>query len=256
MPLSLLTNLKLLEFKVTMTDLKLSSVPLSTVETAQLLLKPTVALAIPAHAHLRKSIANTMLLMLLEKLSRKPPRISKEKLRREKTKRKPKLESRRLKRKPRNLRPSKNPLMKPRRSNTPSKKPSTNKKKFMPRKNKIKLSRKLESKPKKKSPKFLTIPTKLSNLKLLPMLLIKLLVKSKREPKNLRKMPPPLKLPPTKPLLTLKPPVIRLPILPKLPEKRPRKLPRVLKLKLMELKRKPRRPRIKPLISVPHQRNE
>jgi hypothetical protein len=126
----------------------------------------------------------------------------------------------------------------------------------MPRKSKIRLSRKLENKPKKKSPKLLTIPIKLSNLKLLPMLLIKLPVKSKREPINPRKMPPPLKPPPTKPPLTLKPPVIRLPILPKLPVKRPRKPPRVLKRKLTELKRKLRTPRIKPLISVPHQRNE
>ena len=251
----MLTKLKLLEFKVTMTDLKLFSVPLSTVETAQLLLKPTVALAIPAHAHLRKSIADTMLLMLLEKLSRKPPRISKEKLRRERTKRKPKLESRRLKRKPRDLKPSKNPLMRPRKSSTPSRKPSTNKRRSTPRKSKIKLSRKPEIKPKKKLLKLLTILIKLSKLKPSEMLLIKPPLKSKKEPINPRKMPPPPKLLLIRPPLMPRPLEIRLLIPPKPPEIRPMPLPNLLKRKPMVPRRKPKKLKTKPPPTlVPHQK--
>jgi hypothetical protein len=237
-----------------MTDLKPSSELSSPVETVKKLNHH--ANATSAHVHLlRKSIADTMLLMLLEKLSREPPRISKEKLRREKTKRKPKLESRRLNKKPKNQRKSKSKLMRPRRSNMPLRKPSTNKRKSTPRKSKIKLSRKLENLPKKKLPKLLTILIKPSKLKPSQMLLIKPPPKSKKEPINPRRMPPP-----PKPLL------IRLPLTPRLPETKspiplkpletkPTPLPNLLKRKPTVLKRKPRVPKIKLLpISVPHQK--
>ena len=241
MPLSLLTKLKLLEFKVTMMDLKLFLVLLSMEEIAQLLHKPTVAHAIPAHANLRKSIADTMLLMLLEKLSRKLPRISKEKLRRERTKRKPKLESRRLKRKPKDLKLNKNPLMRPRKSSTPSRKPSANKRRSTPRKSKIKLSRKLENKPKKKFLKLLTILTKLSKLKPSEMPLIKPPLKSKKVPKNPRRMPPPPKLLLIRPPLMPRPLEIRSLIPLKPPVKKPMPLPNLLKKKLMVPRRKPKK---------------
>jgi len=247
---------KLSKFKDPMMDLKLSSVLSSPVEMVR---NPLHADATSAHVvrlQLRNTV-DTMPLMPLEKLSRRPPRISKEKLRRERTKRKPKLELRRLNKKPKNLRRSKSKLMRPRRSNMPLRKPSTNRRKFTPRKSKIKLSRKLENKLKKKLPKFLRIQTNLSKLKLLEMLLIKPLPKSKKELINLRKMPPPLK-----PLLIRLPLMprlleIRLPIPPKPPETRPMPLPNLLKRKPTVPRRRLRMPKIKlPQISVPHQRNE
>ena len=233
-------NPKLSKFKDPMTDLKPSSELSSPVETAKKLNHH--ANATSAHVHLlRKSIVDTMLLMLLEKLSRKPPRISKEKLRREKTKRKPKLESRRLNKKPKNPRKSKSKLMRPRRSNMPLRKPSINKRKSTPRKSKIKLSRKPEIKPKKKLLKLLTILTKLSKLKPSEMLLIKPPLKSKKEPKNPRRMPPPPKLLLIRPPLMPRPLEIRLLIPLKPPEKRPMPLPNLLKKKLMVPRRKPKK---------------
>merc|ERR1712166_1316602 len=123
---------------------------------------------------------------------------------------------------------------------------STNKLKSTPRKSKIKLSRKLEIQPKKKLQKLVTILIKQSKLKPSETLLIKPLVKSRRELTNQRKMPPPLKLPLKRPPVTLKPPEIR-----------PMPLLKVQKRKPTKLERKPRKPRIKLLLKLdPHQRNE
>merc|ERR1712195_219091 len=87
-------KLKLSELREAMMDLKPSSELSSPVETKHnqpLKNLEEIANATNAHAlKLRKNIVDTTPLMLLEKLSRKPPRTSKEKLRREKTKRKPK----------------------------------------------------------------------------------------------------------------------------------------------------------------------
>jgi len=249
---------KLLKFKVPMTVLKPSLVLSLPEETPTIKLNPEDADATLAHVvKPRKNTVDITPLMLLEKLSRKPPRTSKEKLRRERTKRKPKLESRRLKRKPRDPKPSKNPLMRPRRSSMPSRKPSTNKLKSTPRKSKIKLSRKLETQPKKKLQKLVTILIKQSKLKPSETLLIKPLVKSRRELTNQRKMPPPLKLPLKRPPVTPKPLEIRLPRPLKPPETRPMPLLKVPKRKPTKLERKPRKPRIKLLLKLdPHQRNE
>lgn len=242
-------------FKVATTDLKPSSEPSLLVETAN---NPQEDVdATHAHAILRKNIAPTMLLMPLEKLSRRPPRTSREKLRRERTKRKPRLESRRLKRKLREPRLSKNPLMRPRKSSTPSRKPSTNKPKSMPRKNKTKLSRKPVSKPRKKLPKFLMMPTKLTRLKPLLMPLIKPPPRSRKEPINPRPMPPLLKLLLKRPPPTPPPLEIRLPIKLKPPEIRPMPPLNPPRKPLIKLKVKLRTPRTKPpLNSEPHQKNE
>jgi hypothetical protein len=243
---------KLSEFKETMTDLKPSLVLSLLEETVK---KKAVANAMYAHANNKSptTLEDITPLKLLEKLSRRPPRTSREKLRRERTKRKPKLESRRLKRKPREPKLNKKPLMRPRKSSTPSRKPSTNKKKFMPKKSKIKLSRKLESKPKKKSLKSVTMLIKPSKLKLLVMPLIKPLLRLKKVPKNQRKMPPPLNLLLIRPLLTPLPLVIKLPIPLKPPETKPKPLLKELKLKPKVLIRKPVLPLLK---SDPHQKHE
>jgi len=137
----------------------------------------------------------------------------------------------------------------------PSRKPSINKRKSTPRKSKIKLSRKLENKPKKKLPRLLTILIKLSKLKPSEMLPIKPPPRSKKEPRNPRKMPP---LP--KPLLIRPPPTpkpleIRSPIPLKPPETKPMPLPNLLKRKPTVPKRKLKVPKIKPPpILVPHQK--
>jgi len=248
-----LNNPKLSKFKVTMMDLKPSLVLSSQVEIAKK--SHPLADATSAHAKLRKSTADTMLLMPLEKLSRRPPRTSKEKLRREKTKRKPKLVSRRLNKKPRKPRKSKSKLMRPRRSNMPSRKPSTNKRKSTPRKSKIKPSRKLENKPKKKLPRLLTILINLSKLKPSEMLLIKPPPRSRKEPRNPRRMPPLLKPLLIRPPPTPRPLEIRLPIPLKPPETKPMPLPNLLKRKPTVPKRKLKVPKIKPPpILVPHQK--
>lgn len=238
-----------------MTVLKPSSVLSSLEETPKIKLIPD-ADATLAHVvvRLRKNTVDITPLMLLEKLSSMPPRISKERLRREKTKRKLKLESRRLKRKPRDPKLSKTPLMRPRRSSMPSRKPSTNKLKFTPRKSKIKLSRKLEIQLKKKLPKLVTILIKQSKLKPSETLLRKPLVKSRRELTNQRKMLPLLKLllkrPPVKP----KPLETRLPRPLKPPETRPMPLLKVPKRKPTKLERKLRKPRIRLVLRLdPHQ---
>lgn len=241
---------KLSEPPETTTDLK-PSLELSLLEET---MTTTVADAMSAHAKRpQEDPLDITPPKLLEKLSRRPPRTSREKLRKERTKRKPKLESRRLRRKPREQRPNKKPLMRPRRSNMPSRKPSTNKKKSMPRKSKIKLSRKLESKPKKKSPRSVMMPIKPSKLRLLVMPLIKPLTRSQKEPKNQRKTPPPPRLILIRPPLTPKPLVIKSPIPLKPPETKPKPPLKLLKVKPMVLVRKPKEP---PLNSEPHQQSE
>ena len=109
--------------------------------------------------------------------------------------------------------------------------------------------------------------TKLLKKKLLVMPLIKLPIRLKKEKRNLKKMPPPLR--PTVTRLPLMPRllVIRL-LTPLMPlENKPKKPPRVLKKKPIKLKKLPIKlktvlPRLKVMLkppqsnSEPHQKNE
>ena len=108
--------------------------------------------------------------------------------------------------------------------------------------------RKLENRLKKKLLKLLMMLIKLNKLRLLRMLLTRLLIRLRLELRNPRKMLLQLRLLPIRQLLMLRPLEIKLLIPQKPPVIRPMLLLNLLKRKLMELRKKLRRPKTKPLM--------